>query len=220
MQEELHEFECLKVWELVPRPDKVMVITLKWIYKVKLDELGGILKNKARLVTRGYRQEEGIDFEESFASTAFLNGNLREEIYVSQPDGFVDSDNLNNVYKLKKALYGLKQALRAWNSKAYKEYYACAMGEATPKPKESARKNEGDSASSTTPPTPTPITTVDSGIDEGTGSKPGVPDVPSDDSEEELSWNSSDDEDVGGHEEGKKSDESDDDRDEGSGFEL
>nr|GFC92742.1 integrase, catalytic region, zinc finger, CCHC-type, peptidase aspartic, catalytic [Tanacetum cinerariifolium] len=58
----------LEVWELVPRPDKVMVITLKWIYTVKLDELGGILKNKSHLVARGYRQEEGIDFEESFAS--------------------------------------------------------------------------------------------------------------------------------------------------------
>ncbi|GKC07249.1 retrovirus-related pol polyprotein from transposon TNT 1-94, partial [Tanacetum coccineum] len=58
--------------ELVPRPDKVMVITLKWIYKVKLDELGGILKNKARLVAHGYRQEEGIDFEESFAPVARL----------------------------------------------------------------------------------------------------------------------------------------------------
>ncbi|GJS81168.1 retrovirus-related pol polyprotein from transposon TNT 1-94 [Tanacetum coccineum] len=141
MQEELNEFERLGVWELVPRPDKVMVITLKWIYKVKLDELGGILKNKARLVARGYRQEEGIDFEESFASvarleairiflafaahmnmvvyqmdvkTVFLNGNLREEVYVSQPDGFVDPDNPNHVYKLKKALYGLKQALRTW----------------------------------------------------------------------------------------------------------
>ncbi|GJZ59774.1 retrovirus-related pol polyprotein from transposon TNT 1-94 [Tanacetum coccineum] len=67
MQEELHEFEHLEVWELVPPPDKAFVITLKWIYKVKLDELGGILKNKARLVARGYRQEEGIDFEESFA---------------------------------------------------------------------------------------------------------------------------------------------------------
>nr|GFC54244.1 retrovirus-related Pol polyprotein from transposon TNT 1-94 [Tanacetum cinerariifolium] len=70
MQEELYEFKRLEVWELVPRPDKVMVITLKWIYKVKLDELGGILKNKARLVTRGYRQEEGIDFKESFAPVA------------------------------------------------------------------------------------------------------------------------------------------------------
>nr|GEY18217.1 hypothetical protein [Tanacetum cinerariifolium] len=141
MQEELNEFKRLKVWELVPRPDKVMVITLKWIYKVKLDELGGILKNKACLVARGYRQEEGIDFEESFASvarleairiflayaaqknmviyqmdvkTTFLNASLREEVYVSQPDGFVDQDNPNYVYKLKKALYGLKQAPRAW----------------------------------------------------------------------------------------------------------
>ncbi|GJS46680.1 retrovirus-related pol polyprotein from transposon TNT 1-94 [Tanacetum coccineum] len=139
--EELNEFERLEVWELVPRPDKVMVITLKWIYKVKLDKLGGILKNKARLVACGYRQEEGIDFEESFTpvarleairiflalaahinmviyqmdvKTAFLNGNIREEVYVSQPDGFMDKDNPNHVYKLKKALYGLKQAPRAW----------------------------------------------------------------------------------------------------------
>ncbi|GKE90510.1 retrovirus-related pol polyprotein from transposon TNT 1-94 [Tanacetum coccineum] len=119
MQEELNEFKLLGVWELVPRPDKVMVITLKWIYKVKLEELGGILKNKARLVARGYRQEEGIDFEKSFApvarleainiflafaahmdmvvyqmdvKTAFLNVNLREEVYVSQSNGFVDLD--------------------------------------------------------------------------------------------------------------------------------
>ncbi|GJR57400.1 retrovirus-related pol polyprotein from transposon TNT 1-94 [Tanacetum coccineum] len=76
-----------------------MVITLKWIYKVKLDEPGGILKKKARLVARGYLQEEGIDFEESFAPV---------------PDGFVDPDNLNHMYKLKKALYGLKQAPCAW----------------------------------------------------------------------------------------------------------
>nr|GEZ76557.1 hypothetical protein [Tanacetum cinerariifolium] len=72
MQEELNEFERLEVWELVPRPDKVMVITLKLIYKVKLDEMEGILKNKARLVSRGYRQEEGINFEESFALVARL----------------------------------------------------------------------------------------------------------------------------------------------------
>nr|GEU78375.1 retrovirus-related Pol polyprotein from transposon TNT 1-94 [Tanacetum cinerariifolium] len=138
MQEEFSEFERLEVWELVPRPDKVMVITLKWIYNVKLDELGGILKNKARLVARGYRQEEGINFEESFTpvarldairifliyvthmnmivyqmdvKTTFLNGILREEVYVSQPDGFMDQDNPNHVYKLKKALYGLKKLL-------------------------------------------------------------------------------------------------------------
>nr|GEU89214.1 retrovirus-related Pol polyprotein from transposon TNT 1-94 [Tanacetum cinerariifolium] len=140
LQKELNEFERLEVWELVPRPDKVMVITLKWIYKVKLDELGGILKNKVRLVAHGYRQEEGIDFEESFAlvarlkairiflayaahknmlvyqmdvKTAFLNGNLQEVVYVSQPNGLVDPDNPNHMYKLKKAIYGLKQAPRA-----------------------------------------------------------------------------------------------------------
>nr|GFA85289.1 retrovirus-related Pol polyprotein from transposon TNT 1-94 [Tanacetum cinerariifolium] len=141
MQEDLNEFERIKVWELAPRLDKVMVITLKWIYKVKLDELGGILKNKVRLVARGYGQEEGINFQESFApvarleaiwiflayvahenmvvyqmdvKTAFLNGNLWEEVYVSQPNGFVDQDNPNHMYKLKKAPYGLKQAPRAW----------------------------------------------------------------------------------------------------------
>ncbi|GJU56175.1 integrase, catalytic region, zinc finger, CCHC-type containing protein [Tanacetum coccineum] len=66
MKEELNEFERIEVWELVPRPNRVMIITWKWIYKVKLDELGGVLKNKSRLVARGYRQEEGIDFEEYF----------------------------------------------------------------------------------------------------------------------------------------------------------
>ncbi|GJT65191.1 retrovirus-related pol polyprotein from transposon TNT 1-94 [Tanacetum coccineum] len=90
-QEEIHEFERLEVWELVPCPDNMFLIKLKWIYKVKTDESGGVLKNKARLVAQGFRQEEGIDFEESFAP-----------------------DNPSHVYKLKKALYGLKQAPRAW----------------------------------------------------------------------------------------------------------
>ncbi|GKF63529.1 retrovirus-related pol polyprotein from transposon TNT 1-94, partial [Tanacetum coccineum] len=72
MQEELHEFERFEVWELIPRPERLMIITLKWILKVKLDELGGVLKNKARLVARGYRQEEGINFKESFAPVARL----------------------------------------------------------------------------------------------------------------------------------------------------
>ncbi|GJW93013.1 retrovirus-related pol polyprotein from transposon TNT 1-94, partial [Tanacetum coccineum] len=70
MQEKIHEFERLQVWELVPCPDKVMLIKLKWIYKVKTDEFGRVLKNKARLVAQGFRQEEGIDFKESFASVA------------------------------------------------------------------------------------------------------------------------------------------------------
>ncbi|GJW43474.1 retrovirus-related pol polyprotein from transposon TNT 1-94 [Tanacetum coccineum] len=141
MQEELNDFEHLEVWELVPRPDRVMIITLKWIFKVKLDELGGVLKNKARLVPRGYHQEEGIDFKESFAPVArleaigiftayvaymnmivyqmdvkktFLNVILREEVFISQANGFVDQDSPNHVYKLKKALYGLKQAPQDW----------------------------------------------------------------------------------------------------------
>nr|GFC90721.1 retrovirus-related Pol polyprotein from transposon TNT 1-94 [Tanacetum cinerariifolium] len=108
MQEDLNEFERLEVWELVPRPDKVMVITLKWIYKVKLDELGGILKNMACLVARAYVAHKNMVVYQMDVKTAFLNGDLREEVYVSQPDGFVDPDNPNHVYKLKKALYGLK----------------------------------------------------------------------------------------------------------------
>ncbi|GJY38373.1 retrovirus-related pol polyprotein from transposon TNT 1-94 [Tanacetum coccineum] len=141
MQEEIHEFQRLEVWELVSCPDNVFLIKLKWIYKVKTDESGGVLKNKARLVAQGFRQEEGIDFEESFAPVArieairifvanvahknmtiyqmdikmaFLNGELKEEVYVSPPEGLVDQDNPSHVYKLKKALYGLKQAPRVW----------------------------------------------------------------------------------------------------------
>ncbi|GJT10392.1 retrovirus-related pol polyprotein from transposon TNT 1-94 [Tanacetum coccineum] len=135
MQDEIHEFDRLQVWELVPRPDCVMIIALKWIYKVKLDEYGDVLKNKARLLAKGYRQEEGIDFEESFTpvahieairifianaasknmtiyqmdvKTTFLNGELKEEVYVSQPEDFIDPDHPTHVYCLKKDLYGLK----------------------------------------------------------------------------------------------------------------
>ncbi|GKE83205.1 retrovirus-related pol polyprotein from transposon TNT 1-94 [Tanacetum coccineum] len=124
MQEDIHEFERLEVWELVSCPDKVFLIKLKWIYKVKTDEFGGVLKKKARLVAQGFRQEEGIDFEESFSSVArieairifvenvahknmtiyqmdlkmdFLNGKLKKEVYVSQPEGFVDQNNPSHV---------------------------------------------------------------------------------------------------------------------------
>nr|GEZ20126.1 retrovirus-related Pol polyprotein from transposon TNT 1-94 [Tanacetum cinerariifolium] len=140
MQDDIHEFDRLQVWELVSRPDCVMIIALKWIYKIRLDEYGDVLKNNARLLAKGYRQEEGIDFEESFASvsrieairifitnatsknmiiyqmdvkTAFMNGELKEEVYVNQPEGFVDPDHPTHVYHLKKALYSLKQAPRA-----------------------------------------------------------------------------------------------------------
>ncbi|GJR06161.1 retrovirus-related pol polyprotein from transposon TNT 1-94 [Tanacetum coccineum] len=120
MQEELNEFECLEVWELFPRPNKVMVITLKWIYKAKLDKLGGILKNKAlaRLdairIFLAYAAHMNMIVYQIDVKMEFLNGILREEVYVIQPNGFVDQDNPNHVYKLKNALYGLKQAPRAW----------------------------------------------------------------------------------------------------------
>ncbi|GJT53158.1 retrovirus-related pol polyprotein from transposon TNT 1-94 [Tanacetum coccineum] len=107
MQDEIHEFDRLQVWELVPQPDCVMIIALKWIYKVKLDEYGDVLKNKPRLVAKGYRQEEGIDFEESFAPVA------REGSLCSQLEGYVDHDH-RHLFCLKKALYGLKQASWAW----------------------------------------------------------------------------------------------------------
>ncbi|GJU69093.1 retrovirus-related pol polyprotein from transposon TNT 1-94 [Tanacetum coccineum] len=141
MQEELHQFDRLQVWELVDKPFGKNVIKLKWLWKNKKDEDQTVIRNKARLVAKGYAQEEGIDFEESFApvarleavrifvayaahksfpiyqmdvKTAFLNGPLKEEVYVAQPDGFVDPDHPDKVYRLRKALYGLKQAPRAW----------------------------------------------------------------------------------------------------------
>ncbi|GJZ90911.1 retrovirus-related pol polyprotein from transposon TNT 1-94 [Tanacetum coccineum] len=139
MQDELNQFERLQVWELVPRPGGKNVIALKWLWKNKCDAENIVVRNKSRLVAKGYKQEEGIDFEESFApvarleavrmfiafaahrnitifqmdvKTAFLNGPLKEEVYVSQPEGFIDSEFPNHVYRLKKALYGLKQAPR------------------------------------------------------------------------------------------------------------
>ncbi|GJX13380.1 retrovirus-related pol polyprotein from transposon TNT 1-94 [Tanacetum coccineum] len=118
MQEELHQFDRLQVWELVDKPFGKNVIKLKWLWKNKKDKYQTVIPNKARLVAKGYAQEEGIDFEESFAlmdvKMTFLNGPLKEEVYVAQPDGFVDPDHPEKVYHLRKALYGLKQAPRVW----------------------------------------------------------------------------------------------------------
>nr|GFB87661.1 hypothetical protein [Tanacetum cinerariifolium] len=86
--------------------------------RLQKDEDQTVIRNKARRVAKGYAQEEGIDFKESFAlmdmKTTFLNGPLKEEVYIAQPDGFVNPDHLEKVYRLRKALYGLKQAPRAW----------------------------------------------------------------------------------------------------------
>nr|GEV88333.1 retrovirus-related Pol polyprotein from transposon TNT 1-94 [Tanacetum cinerariifolium] len=128
-------------WVLVPAPDNILPLTLKWLFKNKHDEEQTVIKNKSRLIMRGYRQEEGIDFEESFApvarmeairifltyaahksfnvfqmdvKTAFLHSSLKEDVYVCQPEGFIDADHPSHVYKLKKALYVLKQAPRVW----------------------------------------------------------------------------------------------------------
>nr|GEX71532.1 retrotransposon protein, putative, unclassified [Tanacetum cinerariifolium] len=119
MQDELHQFDRLQVWELVDKPFGKLIIRLKWLWKNKKDEDQTVIRNKARLVAKGYAQEVGIDFKESFAPVmdvkmAFLNGPLKEEVYVAQPDRFVDPDHLEKVYRLRKALYGLKQAPRAW----------------------------------------------------------------------------------------------------------
>ncbi|GJY94023.1 retrovirus-related pol polyprotein from transposon TNT 1-94 [Tanacetum coccineum] len=135
MQDELDQFARLKVWRLVPRPEG------KWIFKNKKDESSLVIQNKARLVAVGYYQQEGIDYDETFApvarieairlflayvahkdftvfqmdvKTAFLNGILKEEVYVGKPPGFVSKQYPDHVYALHKALYGLKQAPRAW----------------------------------------------------------------------------------------------------------
>nr|GEZ46395.1 retrovirus-related Pol polyprotein from transposon TNT 1-94 [Tanacetum cinerariifolium] len=141
MQEELHQFDRLDVWELIDKPLCKNVINMKWIWKNKRDEENTVIRNKSCLVAKGYAQKKGVDFEESFSpvarleavrlfiayaahksftvyqmdvKTAFLYGPLKKEVYVNQPDGFVDPYHPDKVYCLKKALYGLKQAPRAW----------------------------------------------------------------------------------------------------------
>ncbi|CAH9095255.1 unnamed protein product [Cuscuta epithymum] len=131
-------------WELVSLPKEKKAIGLKWVYRTKYNPDGSISRHKARLVVKGYAQQEGIDYEETFSpvarfetvrvvlalaaqwrlpvfqldvKSAFLNGELQEEVFVEQPQGFEKKNEPEKVYKLKKALYGLKQAPRAWYSK-------------------------------------------------------------------------------------------------------
>ncbi|GJS69269.1 retrovirus-related pol polyprotein from transposon TNT 1-94 [Tanacetum coccineum] len=114
IQEEIHKFERLQVWELVLCPDRVMLIKLKWIYKVKTDEFGEVARIDAIRIFVAYAANKNMTIFQMDVKMAFLNGELKEEVYVSQPEGYVDQDNQSHVYKLKKAMYGLKQAPRAW----------------------------------------------------------------------------------------------------------
>ncbi|KAJ9556466.1 hypothetical protein OSB04_011080 [Centaurea solstitialis] len=125
-QEELLQFKRNKVYRLVPRPQDKSIIKTKWIFRNKKDESGLIVRNKARLVAKGYSQQEGIDYDETFAPVARIEAiriflayaahkNIKhEEVYIEQPEGFVDPDFPDHVCILDKALYGLKQAQRAW----------------------------------------------------------------------------------------------------------
>ncbi|CAL2271953.1 unnamed protein product [Prunus armeniaca] len=141
MKSELEMIEKNNTWELVDSPFDKPIIGVKWVYKTKLNLDGSVQKNKVRLGAKGYSQKPGIDYNETFAPVArldtirtlialaaqkewnlyqldvksiFLNGVLKEEVYVEQPQGFVKENEETKVYKLNKALYGLKQAPRAW----------------------------------------------------------------------------------------------------------
>jgi hypothetical protein len=140
MQEKLNNFKRNEVWSLVERP-KQNIVGTKWVFRNKQDEHRVVIRNKARLVAKCYSQVEGLDFDETFApvarlesihillayathygfklyqmdvKSAFLNGSIKEEVYVEQPPGFEDEEYSNHVYKLHKTFYELKQAPRVW----------------------------------------------------------------------------------------------------------
>ena len=144
MESEIHSIENNQTWELIDLSIGAKTIGVKWIYKTKLNELGEVDKYKARLVTKGYSQQQGVDFTEVFApvtrmdtvrmvvtlaaqrgwkiyqldvKSAFLHGELSEDVYVKQPEGYKKKRSEHKVYKLHKALYDLKQAPRAWFSR-------------------------------------------------------------------------------------------------------
>ncbi|GJS44803.1 putative ribonuclease H-like domain-containing protein [Tanacetum coccineum] len=170
MQEELLQFKLQQVWILVDLPNGKKAIGTKWVFRNKKDERGIMIRNKARLVAQGHRQEEGIDYEEVFApvarieairlflayasfmgflvyqmdvKSAFLYGTIEEEVYVTQPPGFKDPDHPDKVYKVVKALYGLHQAPRAcWILKKFN--YSDVKSASTPVDLEKPLVKDGD----------------------------------------------------------------------------
>ena len=144
MDKEMQSILKNETWELVKLSTGKKPIGLKWVYKLKRNSDGEVVKHKARLVGKGYVQKQDIDFEEVFApvarldtvrllmayaanngwkihrldvKSAFLHGDFEEEVYVSQPEGYAVKGKEQHVLKLSKALYGLRQAPRAWNVK-------------------------------------------------------------------------------------------------------
>nr|GEV94333.1 ribonuclease H-like domain, reverse transcriptase, RNA-dependent DNA polymerase [Tanacetum cinerariifolium] len=121
MQEEMQQFINQEVWKLVPLPEGKYAIGTIWILKNKRDARGMVVRNKARLVAKGHRQEEGIDYDEMDVKSAFLYGEIEEEVYVTQPKGFEDPHFPKHVYMVVKALYRLHQAPRACQDKYVKD---------------------------------------------------------------------------------------------------
>ncbi|GJX64162.1 ribonuclease H-like domain, reverse transcriptase, RNA-dependent DNA polymerase [Tanacetum coccineum] len=117
MKVELDAIEKNQTWSLVDLPTSCKPIGLKWVYKLKWDPSGNILKHKARLVAKALASSHGWKVHHLDVKSAFLHGRLEEEVYVTQPEGYVNANHPAKVYKLSKALYGLRQAPRAWNSR-------------------------------------------------------------------------------------------------------
>ena len=142
MRSEMDSMYVNQVWNLVDPPEGIKPIGCKWVFKKKIDMDGNVQTYKGRLVAKGYRQIHGVDYDETFSpvamfksirillaiaafydyeiwqmdvKTAFLNGNLEEDVYMIQPEGFVDPKDAGKVCKLKRSIYGLKQASRSWN---------------------------------------------------------------------------------------------------------